>query len=393
MVWRKMWVYSILCILLLLFGVIAIVSAQGPSLTPEEQLGKDLFFDENLSDPTGQSCSTCHGPDVGYTGPSEALNKAGAVYQGAMQGRFGNRKPPSAAYGYSPVFSDTPNLMGGMFWDGRATGKTLGDPLAEQAQGPFLNPLEQNMAGPKNVCDKVSASSYATLFDDVWGANSLDCTNNYTHTYELIARSIAEYERSKEVSAFTSKYDAYLHGQIWLTPQEELGLSLFEGKGGCANCHPNKPDPQGAPVFTDYTYDNLGVPKNPDNPFYNAPTDVNPDGAEWVDPGLGGYLKNAGYEPDVYQQEWGKFKVPTLRNVDRRPSPNFVKAYSHNGYFKSLKEIVHFYNTRDVSGAGWPAAEYGDTVNKDELGNMGLTPAEEEAIVAFLGTLSDGWKP
>ena len=80
--------------------------------------------------------------------------------------------------------------------------------------------------------------------------------------------------------------------------------------------------------------------------------------------------------------------MPTLRNVDARPSASFVKAYGHNGYFKSLEEIVHFYNTRDVPGAGWPAPEYAANMTS-EVGNLGLTPAEEEAIAAFLKTLTD----
>ncbi len=133
----------------------ALVVAQATSLTPQEELGKSLFFDTNLSDPPGQACAACHGPQVGYTGPDEAINKAGAVYEGAVLGRFGNRKPPSAAYaGDSPIlYDDGKSWVGGMFWDGRATGWTLGDPLAEQAQGPFLNPLEQNNASAAG-CDR-----------------------------------------------------------------------------------------------------------------------------------------------------------------------------------------------------------------------------------------------
>lgn len=93
----------------------------------------------------------------------------------------------------------------------------------------------------------------------------------------------------------------------------------------------------------------------------------------------------------------GKFKVPTLRNVDKRPYLGFVKAYGHNGYFKSLEEIVHFYNTRDVPDAGWkgvpwPAAEYAANMNTSEIGNLGLTAVQEKAIVAFLKTLSDGYR-
>ena len=115
-------------------------------LTPVEQLGKALFFDTDLSSPAGQSCATCHAPEVGWTGPKSEINAAGSVYEGAAAGRFGNRKPPAAAYGGdSPMlrFDEAAGLwVGGMFWDGRATGWTLGDPLAEQAKGPFLNPKE-----------------------------------------------------------------------------------------------------------------------------------------------------------------------------------------------------------------------------------------------------------
>ena len=155
-----------------------------------------------------------------------------------------------------------------------------------------------------------------------------------------------------------------------MTGQEQRGLALFRGKGKCAACHVE-------PLFTDFTYDNLGVPKNLENPATIAdPT--------WADPGLGGFLKAAGYPEAVWGPEWGKQKVPTLRNVDLRPAKKFVKAYSHNGYFKSLEEIVHFYNTRDVPRAGWPAPEVAVNVNAAEMGNLGLNRGEELAIVAFL---------
>lgn len=354
------------------------------SLTPQQELGKALFFDTNLSAPTGLSCAGCHGAAVGYTGPDQAINAAGAVYEGAVAGRFGNRKPPTAAYGGdSPIlgYNSTTGWVGGMFWDGRATGATLGDPLAEQAQGPFLNPLEQNNASAQVVIDKVMASSYKDLFRRV-------CKHDTSKYYECIGRSIAAYERSSEVSKFTSKYDYSLKGQAKLTGQEQKGLMLFTGKANCASCHTPG-------LFTDFTYDNLGVPKNPQNPFYNETT-WNPLGQAWVDQGLAGYLKSAG-DPN-YALELGKQKVPTLRNVDLRPNKKFVKAYSHNGYFKSLEEIVHFYNTRDVPGAGWhgvawPAPEVSANVNTTAMGNLGLTTGEEAAVVQFLKTLSDGYLP
>jgi cytochrome c peroxidase len=363
-------------------------------LTPIEELGKQLFFDMNLSTPPGQACAVCHHPDAGWTADESELNQEFGVYHGAVEVRFGNRKPPASAYaGASPVLhfdEDEGVWVGGMFWDGRATGQTLGDPLAEQAMGPFLNPVEQNVPHAKQVVRKVQQSAYAPLFVQVWGRGSLDPVKDVVGTYERIARSIAAYERSPEVNPFSSKYDYWLKGEATLTEQEDLGRRLFRGKAMCSACHPSEPGPDGQPpLFTDFTYDNLGVPKNPNNPFYTQPRKINPDGVNWIDPGLGGFLKSAGFAQELYQAEWGKHKVPTLRNVDLRPTPDFVKAYGHNGVFKSLQEIVHFYNTRDVGD--WPAPEVAVNVNRDELGDLGLTDAEEAAIVAFLKTLSDGY--
>jgi cytochrome c peroxidase len=354
-----------------------------------------LFFDTNLSTPPGQSCAACHAPEWGFTGPASELNAAGAVYPGAVHTRFGNRKPPSSAYGgESPVlfYDEVEEVwIGGMFWDGRATGWTLGDPLAEQAQGPFLNALEQNNPNPRLVCIKVSQSSYADLFEEVWGPGSLDFVGDVAGTYERIARSISAYEKSEAVNPFTSKFDI---GRTYFTAEEEWGLELYNdpAKGNCAACHPSEPgdfDPDHA-LFTDFTYDNLGIPRNPENPFYSMPPKWNPDGPAWVDPGLGGFLARTEFEEHA-AANYGKHKVPALRNVAAKPAPELVKAFGHNGYFKSLKDIVHFYNTRDVEP--WPAPEVPENVNHDELGNLGLTDEEEDAIVAFLETLTDGFEP
>jgi len=393
-------IVGIVSVLLLAGGVSGNAMAQ--DLTPLEELGKALFFDDNLSTPPGQSWAACHAPEVGFTGPTSEVNALGAVYQGAVNHRFGNRKPPASSYaGDSPVmyYDDVEGLwIGGMFWDGRATGWHLGDPLAEQAQGPFLNPLEQNNPNARHVCIKVAKSSYAPLYEQVFGM-PVDFQRDVGQTYENIARAIAAYERSPEVNPFSSKYDYYLAGKATLTETEAAGLALFEGKAMCSACHLSEPGPNGEPpLFTDFTYDNLGVPKNLANPFYTMPRKWNPDGANWIDPGLGGFLKGAGYDPEVYDAEWGKHKVPTLRNVDLRPDEGFVKAYGHNGYFKSLEEITHFYNTRDVPGAGWdgqpwPPPEVAQNVNTDELGDLGLTEEEEAAVVAFMKTLSDGYQP
>lgn len=364
--------------LLLLF--VAGASANG-TLTPKEELGKALFFDKNLSVNSNQSCATCHAPDVGWTGPDEFINAHGAVYEGSIPGEFGDRKPPTAAYG-----GDSPTLyydtragtwVGGMFWDGRATGSTLGDPLAEQALGPFLNPKEQALASPAAVIGIVQASTYADLF-------AAQCPGSDTaELYSCIGHAIAAYERSSEVSPFSSKYDYWLKGQAKLTAEEHLGRALFQGKAKCSACHVSKGK---HPLFTDFSYDNLGIPKNLENPA----TIANP---AWTDPGLGGFLMSAGFAESVYMAAWGKHKVPTLRNVDKRTPEGFVKAFGHNGYFKSLLDIVHFYNTRDVPDAGWPAPEVAINVNTAEMGNLGLSPREEAAIVAFMKTLTDGWQP
>lgn len=355
-------------------------------LTPIELLGKYLFFDENLSRPRGQSCAACHAPETGFTGPNAAVNRTTVVYPGAVPSRFGNRKPPTSAYGGdSPVLAlideDEDCWAGGMFWDGRASGLTLGDPLAEQAQGPFLNPLEQNLPTVQALIREVRKSRYAGLFGLVWGKNALYSADQNL-IFEQIARSIAAYERSAEVNPFSSKYDAWLKGKPVLTARELRGLALFNDpqKGNCAACHPSDGN---RPLFTDFTYDNLGIPRNPDNPFYGMPPEFNPQGAAWVDPGLGGFLNDT--------RLLGKHKVPTLRNVDKRPYAGFPKAFGHNGYFKSLETIVHFYNTRDLPQMGWPAPEVAQNVNSEEMGNLGLTAGEEAAIVAFLKTLSDGY--
>jgi cytochrome c peroxidase len=380
-----------------------------------ESLGKELFFDK-ISDPDWMSCATCHDPKAGFTGPVGGINKHGSVYRGAVPKRFGNRKPPSAAYAtLSPLlyYDEGEGLfIGGNFWDGRATGHRLGNPAADQALGPFLNPVEQNNASMQAVCEQVAKSKYAALFEEVWGPNALDCSYaGISSTYDRIGLSIAAYEGSSEVNQFSSKYDAVLAGIANLTAEEAWGLELFEGKAMCSACHPTG---AGSP-FTDFTYDNLGVPRNPDNPFYDMDevylddgTPINPLGAAWVDLGLGGFLNTTDWA--AYDEEnYGKQKVPTLRNVGKRKDPDFPKAYSHNGYFKSLKAIVHFYNTRDVKDTCpdplftgekdalkmdcWPAPEISDNVNTDELGNLGLTDAEEDAIVAFMKTLSDGFQP
>lgn len=212
--------------------------------------------------------------------------------------------------------------------------------------------------------------------------------------YDNIAVSIAVYEESHNL--FSSKFDAARRGLYKFTRQEQKGFALFQGKAQCARCHTSEGH---NPAFTDHTFDNLGVPANPENPFYQT----HPD---FVDYGLGGFLATRPEWSDMAMSERGKMRVPTLRNVDLRPFPGAAKAYMHNGVFKSLEEVVHFYNTRDmlpVCGPTntradwgvlcWAPPEVSANVNLSELGNLGLTADEEAAIIAFLKTLSDGYLP
>jgi cytochrome c peroxidase len=226
--------------------------------------------------------------------------------------------------------------------------------------------------------------------------------------YNCVGLAVAAYEGSSEVNQYSSKYDAFLAGLVDLTKQEKQGLNLFKSKGKCANCHVLDPGPNGEPpLFTDFTYDNLGVPRNPDNPFYSEPEFI-PQGFSWIDLGLGFFLASRVEYQQYAAANNGKQKVPTLRNVDKwdQTLGEQVKAYSHNGYFKSLWQIVHFYNTRDAKPACanaftlvedaltqgcWPVPEVPVNVNTKELGNLHLTSAQEDAIVAFMKTLSDGF--
>lgn len=334
----------------------------------KQALGKHLFFDANLSTPPGQSCSSCHQPTAGFADPDREV----PVSRGVIPDRFGNRNTPSAAYAaFSPDFHFDVSegiFFGGQFLDGRAA------TLEDQAKQPFLNPVEMANADKSVVVEKVSQADYAEDFKAVFGS---DAFNDVDKTYDDIAEAIAAFERSDEVVPFSSKFDAFVAGETLLTDQEMRGLRLFnrEDKGNCGACHPSTPaGPDTPALFTDFSYDNLGVPANPASPFLTQDTQFNPDGLGFVDFGLGGELADVA--------ENGKFKVPSLRNV------NDTAPYMHNGVFDTLEQVVDFYSDRDADGV---VPEVADNVNMDELGALGLSAQEKADIVAFLRTLSDGF--
>lgn len=226
--------------LVILAGLVLCALAVSPAaaeLTPKEQLGKELFFDTKLSSPNNQSCAACHAESTGFTGPIAGINMAGAVYPGAVRQRFGNRRPPTAAYaGDSPIFHYDAGeglFIGGMFWDGRATGWVTGDPLADQAMGPYLNPVEQNLPSQAAACMIVAKSKYAPLYTQAFGM-PIDCNliddDGHLMAYKNFARAVAAFERSNEVSRFSSKFDAVMAMQAQFSPQEAAGWELFNGK-------------------------------------------------------------------------------------------------------------------------------------------------------------------
>jgi cytochrome c peroxidase len=268
--------------------------------------------------------------------------------------------------------------------------------------------------------------------------------------YDHWAQSLNAYEHSLAVSPFTSKFDAYLAGSYTLTPDEQAGYNLFRGKGNCNSCHldgrstaPTPQPPDGTapnaedtgvaanktPVFTCFGSANLGLPKNPRDSFYYETTPdsfgftPNPEGFAYTDYGLGTFLRSGFGSAPSPNSSWrqfasttdGQMQTSTARDValtppqcptTEAPGPYFQKEFFHNGYIKSLKQLVHFYNTRDVypfpveSGncpAGtvekvncWPEPEVPQ--NKDmTVGNLGLTDQEENQVVIFLQTLNDGY--
>jgi len=336
----------------------------------KERLGKLLFFEKSLSTPPGQDCSACHAPEVAFADPETGL----PVSRGARPGIYGNRNDMTVSYAafVPPLHFDKEEglWIGGLFWDGRANS------LAEQAKGPPLNPLEMANIDTLTIAEKLRSLSYASLFTEVYGPDALRDSET---AFDNMADAIEAYEKTPEVNPFSSKYDYWLRGEAELSEQELRGLKLFdaEDKGNCAACHPSKFEEDGTPpLFTDFTYDNLGTPRNPENPFYSLPPELNPDGFSFIDLGLAVTVKDPAQN--------GKFRVPTLRNVA------VTAPYMHNGVYKTMFNVLAFYNTRDVSC--WPSPEVAENVNKEELGNLKLSNQDLEDLVAFLKTLTDGWE-
>jgi len=342
-------------------------SGNGETNSQKMALGQALFHDKNLSLNRTMACATCHEIDHAMIDPRDSALLGASLGDDNLS--RSDRNAPTAAYAaYTPSFhfnSGEGLYIGGQFHDGRAKD------LKAQAKGPFLNPLEMMMPNESAVIERVKEdSALVEQFKAIYGETIFD---DDLKAYDALADSIALFEMSQVFAPFDSKYDRYLAGEESLSPLERQGLTLFEGKAMCSACHPATTENGGHPLFTDHTYDNLGVPVNRALRDENAVTAL--------DRGLGAVVNDPALN--------GAFKVATLRNIA------VTGPYMHNGLFKELKTVVHFYNTRDVGGINpetgvvWEEGEIDKNKNVNELGNLGLTDEEEDAIVAFLQTLTD----
>jgi cytochrome c peroxidase len=418
----------------LIFGTGLVIAKQPLQLTPQEaliELGKSIYIDKDLSLNKNQSCESCHHGKAAFADPNNVNNpQKNPVSVGSDPKLTGGLNAPTAAYASgSPPMEWMPEdglYIGGVFWNGRANGHKefwvdyqlmddpLYSPLAEQAQGPFTNPVEMALPSNDEVVRRVTDAKYAYLFDQAF--NTVDFTDTVL-TFDQIAIAIAAFEGSPELLKFTSAYDTGT-----MTADQQAGMELFmnEDTAMCVLCHTVDDHPVGD-MFTDFSYDNLGIPVNPVIAHKE------------IDPGLGGFIETVlnditGSYPatlvsmfNTYEtvdggapaDNYGKHKVATLRNVALTP------PYGHNGFFPNLTSITQFYNTRDLyacepgttdipatpdllkkgripgypegvaNGYCWPAPEEPTTVNDVELGNLGLSPEDVDLLVKFMEGLTD----
>jgi len=435
-----------------------VLTGQPPTLQGTGQrliqlLGKAMNYDKNISPNRNQACASCHMPYVGFSGPIPSVNLTMVAYPGTVHFRAGKRTAQRYTYSpYFPVlhFNATQGLFfGGNFWDSRATGYILQQPDAEQAQHP---PVDTQAWGAGSLDIKFPHDTEAICATPggaaVFGTNvtpvrlkpadRLRANEAFNHW----GQSVDAYEGSLDLSAFSSKFDAFLAGAATLTADEMAGYRLFDGKGNCNSCHVDgrgttistgQTDTSKAatvnPVFTCFGSANEGLPLNPRDAFFYQTTPdsfgftANPLGFGYRDLGLGTFLRSGFGSAPNPNSTWtqfapsvdGQFQVATARNVAMTPSqcptteapgPFFQKGFFHNGYIKSLKQLVHFYNTRDLYSFDvtsghcppgttekvdcWPRPEVPQNLDCT-TGNLGLTDQEENQIVAFLQTLTDGF--
>ena len=369
------------------------VTTPPAALSTAAQLGEQIFKDTSLSASGQMSCASCHSPDNAFAAPAGGP----AVPLGGANGTVpGFRNAPSIKYlTLNPefFFDDEGTPTGGFDRDGRA------NTLALQARRPFLSAHEMANASVADVVTKLSHASYAADFRALFG-DDIFSTPDTAFDRVVLALQKYQQEETSDFAPYTSKYDAFLAGKTQFSAQELRGLALYNDpqRGNCAGCHPSARGPGGTPpLFTDFTYDNLGVPRNPDIP-------ANAD-ANYFDLGICGPDRT-----DVVAEHpelCGAFKVPTLRNVA------LTAPYFHNGRFATLREALQFYVRRDTNpedfypldAGGQPVKfndlppEYRANVNTTEVpynrhaGDIpALSDSDIEDVIAFLDTLTDGFQ-
>ena len=376
-------------------------SAASPAISPETlvELGKFAFFDPSLSASGRQSCASCHSPDHAY-GPPNGL----AVQMGGPALKDpGTRAVPSLRYlQRTPIWfkiyesnalermRDTDNVpTGGFTWDGRF------NTMADQLRAPLLAPNEMANASEAEVVRRLAASAYAGRFRQAFGD---DIFNRPEAAFAALGQALQRFQLfDASFQPYDSKFDQYLDGKVQLSAREQRGFKLFQDpeKGNCASCHIAQLGANGAhPVFTDFGFQALGVPRNPE-----IPANARPD---YFDMGLCGPTRT---DQLAEKSFCGNFKTPTLRNVATRG------AFFHNGRFHTLREALQFYVERDTSPRKWyphadgpqrfddlPVALQGNVNSRNApmTNHRGGRPvwsaSDVQDVVAFLETLSDGYE-
>ncbi|HEX3837921.1 MAG TPA: cytochrome c peroxidase [Steroidobacteraceae bacterium] len=364
----------------------------------QAQLGRMIFFDPTLSGSGRLACSSCHSPAQAYGPPDGAAARMGGP---ALQTQ-GLRAVPSLRYvlNRTPtwskpfVASPTERLLegeepptGGFGWDGRF------NTLAAQAAFSLLAPTEMANASPEDVARKLSRARYANQFRRMFGQEI------FSHPQQAFASARAALARFEledpSFHPYTSRYDEYLDGRAQLTAAQRRGMALFEDPrgGNCAACHPDARGADGShPLFTDFQFEALGVPRNPDLTANADP--------RYFDEGLCGPLRTDQADQPT---ACGLFKTPGLRNIATR------RVFFHNGRFHTLKKALQFYVRRDTSAGQWYPVSHGQVEKFDDLPPMrrsnvdvtdapltysaGQAPVWSDAqiddVIAFLETLTD----
>lgn len=366
-------------------------SPDGERLSPQAALGERIFNDASLSASGRQSCASCH---VAATGDAQD-NALAAQLGGADLSLQGSRTSPSIRYlAFGTAFrldgGGTPS--GGFFWDGRVSS------LAEQARRPFLNPVEMALASPADLAARLAKADYAQEFATLYGQ---DIFSRPDDALQAVGLAVQQFQlEDVRLQSFTSKFDSFLRGSATLSAAEARGLAAFEDplKGNCSSCHTSARSKDGMhPLFTNFTYHALGVPRNAELVANADPTHT--------DLGL---CAREGGDLAARADLCGSFKVPSLRNVALR------RALFHNGRFKTLDDAVDFYARRDTRpDLFYPRLQDGSVDRYDDLpppfkanvsrgeapydrvpgGVSAMSPDEVNDIVAFLKTLTDGWTP